>query len=154
MDVTFGIDSPVFVAVHGGAGRHGTKYEKDIKKALRRFALAQFTIPPRSIQRRYRACTLALEATPTTGSLNGAEIAIRVLEDHELFNAGYGSNLNLAGAVECDAAIMHSAGAFGSVGSVAGMHFQTLRAQHPIYSRNKESYFARTGRSRPQQNTR
>lgn len=54
------------------------------------------------------------------------EAAVRALEDDPSFNAGYGSVLNAAGEIECDAAIMD--GASLAVGGVAAV--QTLR--HPI----------------------
>lgn len=38
--------------------------------------------------------------------LDGVEIAVRILEDNELYNAGKGSVLNLDGEVEMDASIM------------------------------------------------
>lgn len=54
------------------------------------------------------------------------EAAVRALEDDPSFNAGYGSVLNAAGEIECDAAIMD--GASLAVGGVAAV--RTLR--HPI----------------------
>ncbi|TFK44390.1 asparaginase [Crucibulum laeve] len=99
---------PAYVAVHGGAGVHSRKHEKEIKKALR------------------DACTNALSAvrlTPTmTTGLAMVETAICALEDDPCLNAGYGSNLTLNGTVECDAAIMSgSSKDFGSIGAVAGV---------------------------------
>ncbi|XP_050311017.1 isoaspartyl peptidase/L-asparaginase isoform X2 [Anthonomus grandis grandis] len=40
------------------------------------------------------------------GALEAVEAAVRVMEDDEAFNAGYGSVLNLEGEVEMDASIM------------------------------------------------
>ncbi|KAF8813801.1 N-terminal nucleophile aminohydrolase [Phlegmacium glaucopus] len=106
-----------YIAVHGGAGVHAPKHEKEIKHALR------------------KACTLALSGTTQTETSNSpqdgdsenthmsltmVEYAIKVLEDDEHFNAGFGSNLTINGTVECDAAIMDGKGAFGSVGAVSG----------------------------------
>lgn len=57
--------------------------------------------------------------TLSRSPLDAAETALNVLENQPLFNAGYGSVLNLAGEAEMDAAICdgHS-GRFGAVGAV------------------------------------
>jgi len=48
--------------------------------------------------------------------------ALTVLEDDPLCNAGYGSNLNIEGRVECDAGMMEGTSlAFGSVSSAPGL---------------------------------
>jgi L-asparaginase / beta-aspartyl-peptidase len=59
-------------------------------------------------------------------ALDALEAAIVVLEDDPVFDAGYGSHLNLDGYVECDAIIME--GATLRAGSVAGLH----RVKNPI----------------------
>lgn len=48
------------------------------------------------------------------------EAAIRVLEDKEITNAGFGSNLNMDGVVECDATIVDHLGRSGACGAVPG----------------------------------
>ncbi|MFZ5595461.1 MAG: isoaspartyl peptidase/L-asparaginase family protein [Bacillota bacterium] len=53
------------------------------------------------------------------GLLDAAEGAVRILEDSPLFNAGYGSVLNLDGEVEMDASVMD--GATGKIGAVAAV---------------------------------
>ncbi|KAJ8487427.1 hypothetical protein ONZ51_g4197 [Trametes cubensis] len=95
------------IAVHGGAGFHARSQLSDgeIKKALR------------------TSCVRAL-AVLTRGekALQGVVEAIKVLEDEECLNAGYGSNLTLSGYVECDASVMDgNTGDFGAVGAVRGV---------------------------------
>lgn len=52
-------------------------------------------------------------------ALDAVEAAIKTLEDREITNAGYGSNLAMDGVVECDAAIVDHHGRSGAVGAVA-----------------------------------
>jgi L-asparaginase / beta-aspartyl-peptidase len=59
-------------------------------------------------------------------ALEAIEATIVVLENDPAFDAGYGSHLNLAGQVECDAIVMD--GATLRAGSVAGLH----RIKNPI----------------------
>jgi taspase (threonine aspartase 1) len=49
------------------------------------------------------------------------EVAIRSLEDKEITNAGFGSNLNMDGVVECDATIVDHLGRSGACGAVPGL---------------------------------
>ncbi|KAL8949466.1 MAG: hypothetical protein Q9222_004432 [Ikaeria aurantiellina] len=60
------------------------------------------------------------------GAVDAVEIAIRILEDKEITNAGYGSNLSLDGTVECDATLVDHFGRSGAVGAVG-------QIQHPIH---------------------
>jgi len=59
-------------------------------------------------------------------ALDAIEASITILEDDPVFDAGYGSHLNLDGQVECDAIIMDAATL--RAGSVAGLH----RIKNPI----------------------
>jgi beta-aspartyl-peptidase (threonine type) len=59
-------------------------------------------------------------------ALDAIEAAITVLEDDPVFDAGYGSHLNLDGYVECDAIVMDAATL--RAGSVAGLR----RVRNPI----------------------
>lgn len=52
------------------------------------------------------------------GAVDAVEMAIMVLEEKEITNAGYGSNLSLDGTVECDATIVDQHGRSGAVGAV------------------------------------
>ena len=53
-------------------------------------------------------------------AVDAVEMAIRVLEDKEITNAGFGSNLTMHGEVECDATIVDHYGRSGAVGAVGG----------------------------------
>ncbi|KAK2792754.1 hypothetical protein FQN52_002816 [Onygenales sp. PD_12] len=51
-------------------------------------------------------------------AVDAVEVAIKFMEDHEITNAGYGSNLSVNGTVECDATIVDHLGRSGAVGAV------------------------------------
>jgi beta-aspartyl-peptidase (threonine type) len=59
-------------------------------------------------------------------ALDAIEAAVMVLEDDPVFDAGYGSHLNLDGQVECDAIVMDAATL--RAGSAAGLR----RVKNPI----------------------
>jgi len=66
------------------------------------------------------ACKAAMVLLKNGGSAADAvEMAVRVLEDAEITNSGYGSNLSLDGTVECDAVIMEGGGLSGAVGALS-----------------------------------
>ena len=48
------------------------------------------------------------------------EVAIRCLEDREITNSGFGSNLNIDGVVEGDATIVDHLGRSGACGATPG----------------------------------
>lgn len=92
------------IVIHTGAGRHARKRDAEIRALCDRVC--------RQVMERLKAGSSAL---------SGAEMAVQMLEDSPLTNAGYGSALNISGNVECDAAIMSSIdGVFGCVAAVPG----------------------------------
>ena len=56
-------------------------------------------------------------------AVDAVEVAVKVLEDKEITNAGFGSNLTMDGDVECDATIVDHLGRSGAVGAVGCMYF-------------------------------
>ncbi len=100
---------PVAIMVHGGAG--------DVAQAYHTAAL----------QGCESAAARGWQVLVEGGSaLDAVEVAVRVLEDDQAFNAGTGSVLNAAGDVETDAGIMD--GNNLHIGAVAALrHFA-----HPI----------------------
>ncbi|KAL2362143.1 hypothetical protein RJZ56_004975 [Blastomyces dermatitidis] len=66
-----------------------------------------------------QAATLGMTVLRAGGrAVDAVEVAIKFLEDHEITNAGYGSNLSAHGTVECDATIVDHLGRSGAVGAV------------------------------------
>ncbi|RKP36387.1 nucleophile aminohydrolase [Dimargaris cristalligena] len=94
---------PFVIAVHAGAGFHAHENETVYKEACQRAC-----IKARDVLINGGDCVLAVQE------------AIAALEDSEWTNAGYGSNLNVNGRIECDASIMEGrTGGFGAVGAVS-----------------------------------
>ncbi|XP_075554378.1 isoaspartyl peptidase/L-asparaginase isoform X2 [Dermacentor variabilis] len=93
------------VAVHGGAGKVSSPILEEKMVALRAAVDAGYAL---------------LQNGGT--SVDAVEAAVRVMEDHPAFNAGFGSSLTNEGSVEMDALIMEGtlmkAGAVGAVRTV------------------------------------
>lgn len=82
-----------FVAIHLGAGRHSKQKENEYKKLCK------------------QATNLGIELLKNGSGMDCNSVAVevaKVLEDSEITNAGYGSNLTSEGKVECDASIADS----------------------------------------------
>ncbi|CAI6249191.1 unnamed protein product [Periconia digitata] len=89
------------IFVHAGAGYHSRANERIHLDACN------------------DAAQIAMLILRNGGSaLDAAEMAVKVLEDKEITNAGFGSNLTMDGVVECDASIVDHHGRSGAVGAV------------------------------------
>ncbi|KAJ5690321.1 hypothetical protein N7462_004713, partial [Penicillium macrosclerotiorum] len=89
------------IFVHGGAGYHSRENESKHLEAC---------------QQAVKAGTAFLRNGGT--AVDAVEVALMVLEDAPITNAGYGSNLNVKGVVEGDASIMDHLGRSGAAGAV------------------------------------
>jgi len=99
------------IVVHGGAGQWNAKQDL--------------------LDQAMRDCRAAAEAgrellLSGASAIEAVEVAVRVLEDSPLLDAGRGSYLNQAGGIELDALIMD--GATLQLGAVAAVH----NVLHPI----------------------
>lgn len=90
------------IIVHGGAGADSGEGRAELRDGIRAAVIAGWRV-------------LAAGGR----ALDAVEQAVRALEDHPRFNAGRGSVLNAAGAVEMDASIME--GDRLECGAVAGV---------------------------------
>ncbi|KAH8678342.1 nucleophile aminohydrolase [Xylariales sp. PMI_506] len=89
------------IFIHAGAGYHSTANEN--------LHLIACSDAARVAMKLLKAGAPAIE---------GVEAAIKTLEDKEITNAGFGSNLAIDGTVECDATIVDHLGRSGACGAV------------------------------------
>ncbi|KAJ8108076.1 hypothetical protein OPT61_g8420 [Boeremia exigua] len=95
-------DEVCAIYVHAGAGYHSHQNERTHLEACN------------------DAAAIGMCIMKNGGSaVDAIEAAIKLLEDREITNAGYGSNLAMDGVVECDASIVDYLGRSGAVGAVA-----------------------------------
>ncbi|KAM0330703.1 hypothetical protein ACHAQA_003655 [Verticillium albo-atrum] len=88
------------IFIHAGAGFHSHQNERIHLEACN------------------DAATMGMKFLKSGASATEAvEAALRVLEDKEITNAGYGSNLSIEGTVECDATIVDYLGRSGACGA-------------------------------------
>ncbi|KAJ3558491.1 hypothetical protein NPX13_g9693 [Xylaria arbuscula] len=108
------------IFIHAGAGYHSSANEEHHLKACSDAA--------RVGMKALRAGRTATEA---------AEAALVVLENKEITNAGYGSNLSIDGTVECDATIVDHFGRSGACGAVPNVKNPISLARMILESSNK-----------------
>ncbi|KAK8076883.1 N-terminal nucleophile aminohydrolase [Apiospora saccharicola] len=89
------------IFIHAGAGYHSTANERIHLQACSDAARTGMTV-----------------LKSGHSAVDAVEAAIRVLEDKEITNAGYGSNLSIDGTVECDATVVDHYGRSGACGAV------------------------------------
>ncbi|KAJ9604406.1 hypothetical protein H2200_011240 [Cladophialophora chaetospira] len=90
------------IFIHAGAGFHSHQNEKIHLTAVN------------------DAAKVGMAVLKNGGDATDAvEMAIRLLEDKEITNAGYGSNLTMDGQVECDATLVDHYGRSGAVGAIS-----------------------------------
>jgi len=93
------------IIIHGGAGKIDKTREEEGKKIIERI-LDEIT---------------EIIRDKNLTAIDIVEKAVNMMEDEEIFNAGYGSVLNYDGIAEMDASIMTDHGNFGSVASIYGV---------------------------------
>lgn len=121
------------IFIHAGAGYHSVQNEKLHLEVCAEYALshpgcdhllimllhAAFPWVSAMTNRSSSACIAAMAVLKNGGSaVDAVEISIRTLEDRDITNAGFGSNLAMDGTVECDATIVDHFGRSGAVGAV------------------------------------
>ena len=127
------------IAIHGGAGTILKSIMTDEKEAAYKSALQDALLAGEKV----------LEAKGS--ALDAVEIAVRNLEDNELFNAGKGSVFTKDGSQEMDASIMDGknlmAGAVSAVRNVRNpvelAHAIMNKSQHVMLNGNGALEFAK-----------
>ncbi|KAI0967936.1 nucleophile aminohydrolase [Xylaria arbuscula] len=108
------------IFIHAGAGYHSTANEEHHLRACSEAA---------------RVGMKALKAGRS--ATEAAEAALVVLENKEITNAGYGSNLAIDGTVECDATMVDHYGRSGACGAVPNVKNPIALARMVLESSNK-----------------
>ncbi|CAO3598867.1 unnamed protein product [Absidia cylindrospora] len=111
----------MLIAVHVGAGRLSRKNESTYRLVCA------------------NACEVAMTCLKDGGSaVDAVAVAISVLENHPITNAGYGFNLTLEGTVECDASLMDGCStSVGAVGAVPGVKNPIDLCRRMVQENNK-----------------
>ena len=122
-------DQVCAIYVHAGAGYHSLQNERIHLEACNEyvsFLAASYGAIKETRLIFGSAAAIGMCIMKNGGSaIDAIEAAIKLLEDREITNAGYGSNLAMDGVVECDASIVDHYGRSGAVGAVARMSCST-----------------------------
>ncbi|KAJ2991519.1 hypothetical protein NUW58_g2482 [Xylaria curta] len=108
------------IFIHAGAGYHSIANQEHHLKACSEAARVGM-----KVLKAGRSATEAVEA------------ALKVLENKEITNAGYGSNLAIDGTVECDATVVDHFGRSGACGAVSNVKNPITLARVILESSNK-----------------
>ncbi|KAI2616265.1 N-terminal nucleophile aminohydrolase [Hypoxylon sp. NC1633] len=108
------------IFIHAGAGYHSTVNERIHLEACSEAARLSIRL--------LRSGHSAIDAV---------EAAIKILEDKEITNAGFGSNLAIDGTVECDATIVDHLGRSGACGAVPNIKNPISLAKSVLQGSNR-----------------